>query len=87
MIGRGEPPERTFGVIAERCLGAPVVAVRELLVPTATSYAARRLILDLADGRTLDVFLKDFDVSPHAADRASWCGSRERYVYEAVLAG
>src|SRR6266704_560624 len=87
MIGRGEPPERTFGVLAERCLGAPVVAGRELPVPAATSYAARRLILDLADGRTLDVFLKDFDVSPHAADRALWRGSRERYVYEAVLAG
>jgi aminoglycoside phosphotransferase (APT) family kinase protein len=43
-------------------------------------------MLDLADGRTLDVFLKDFDVSRHAAELALWHGARERYVYERVLA-
>jgi aminoglycoside phosphotransferase (APT) family kinase protein len=86
VIGHAEPPERGFGVIAERCLGMPVTAVRELPAPASTSYAARRLILDLANGRTLDVFLKDFDASPHAAEVALWRGARERYVYESVLA-
>jgi len=87
VIGHAEPPERGFGVIAERCLGTPVTAVRELPAPASTSYAARRLMLDLANGCTLDVFLKDFDASPHAADVALWRGARERYVYERVLAG
>ena len=87
VVGRGEPPERGFDVIVERCLGTPVTAVRELPAPASTSYALRRLLLDLADGRTLDVLLKDFDVSRHAADLALWHGARERYVYETVLAG
>jgi aminoglycoside phosphotransferase (APT) family kinase protein len=87
MTGHGVPPEGGFDVILERCLGRQVTAVRELAAPAFTSYAARRLVLDLADGRTLDVFLKDFGVSPHAADLALWRGARERYVYEAILAG
>jgi aminoglycoside phosphotransferase (APT) family kinase protein len=44
-------------------------------------------MLDLSDGRTLDVFLKDFDVGSHAADLALLRGARERYVYETVLTG
>ncbi len=87
VVGHGEPHERGFDVIVERCLGTPVTAVRELPAPVSTSYALRRLMLDLADGRTLDVLLKDFDASPHAADLALWRGARERYVYEMVLAG
>jgi aminoglycoside phosphotransferase (APT) family kinase protein len=87
MIGHGVPPEGGFDVILERCLKRQVTAVRELPAPASTSYAARRLMLDLADGRTLDVFLKDFGVSPHAADLALRRGARERYVYEAILAG
>jgi hypothetical protein len=74
-------------MVAERCLGTPVTAVRELPAPATTSYALRRLLLDLADGRRLDVLLKHFDVSPHAAEFALGRGARERYVYETVLAG
>lgn len=87
MIGHGVPPEGGFDVIFERCVERQVTAVRELPAPASTSYAARRLMLDLADGRTLDVFLKDFGISPHAADLAVRRGARERYVYEAILAG
>ena len=74
-------------MVVERCLGTPVTAVRELSAPATTSYALRRLLLDLADGRRLDVLLKDFDVSPHATESALGRGARERYVYETVLAG
>jgi Ser/Thr protein kinase RdoA (MazF antagonist) len=74
-------------MVAERCLGTPVTAMRELPAPATTSYALRRLLLDLADGRRLDVLLKHFDVSPHAAEFALGRGARERYVYETVLAG
>lgn len=70
----------------ERCLGAEIKAVRELPAPASTSYAVRRLILELADGRTLDVFHKDYDVSPHAPDLALSRGMREVYVYEKILA-
>jgi Ser/Thr protein kinase RdoA (MazF antagonist) len=87
MVRHAESAERGFEVIVERCLGTPVTAVRELPAPASTSYALRRLLLDLADGRALDVLLKDFDVSPHAGDLALWRGARERYVYETVLAG
>jgi aminoglycoside phosphotransferase (APT) family kinase protein len=87
VASSGEPPERGFDVIVERCLGTPVTALRVLPAPPSTSYALRRLLLDLADGRALDVLLKDFDVSPHAADLAMGRGARERYVYETVLAG
>ncbi len=87
MVGHGEPHAHGFDVLVERCLGTPVTAVRELPAPASTSYALRRLLLDLADGRTLDVVLKDFDTSPHPADRALSRGARERHVYETVLAG
>ena len=87
VVGHGAPSERGFGVIVERCLGTPVTAVRELPAPADTSYALRRLLLDLADGRALDVIVKDFGTSPHAADLALSRGARERYVYETVLAG
>lgn len=76
-----------MGVPAGLNLGAPVTAVRELPAPARTSHGARRLLLDLSDGRTVDVFLKDFDVSSHAADLALLRGARERYVYETLLAG
>src|SRR6266540_837670 len=78
VIGHAEPSERGFDVIVGRCLGTPVTAVRELPAPASTSYALRRLMLDLDDGRTLDVLLKDFDVSRHASDVALWHGARER---------
>lgn len=87
MIGQGVPPEDGLDAIFERCLERQVTALRELPAPVSTSYAARRLMLELADGRTLDVFLKDFGVSPHARDVAVRRGARERYVYEAILAG
>jgi aminoglycoside phosphotransferase (APT) family kinase protein len=87
VVGHGLPAGREFDVIVERCLGTPVTVVRELPAPASTSYALRRLMLDLADGRTLDVLLKNFDVSPHAAELALGRGARERYVYETVLAG
>jgi hypothetical protein len=87
VIGHREPPRRTLRMIIERCLGKPVTAVRELPAPAATSFAARRLILDLADGGTLDVFVKDFSESPHAAELALGRGGRGRYVYETVLGG
>jgi aminoglycoside phosphotransferase (APT) family kinase protein len=86
VVGHGQPAERWSGMI-ERCLSTGVTAVRELPAPASTSYALRRLMLELTDGRTLDVLLKDFDVSPHAADLALRRGARERYVYETVLAG
>lgn len=74
-------------LIVEHCLGAPVTAVRELPAPPSTSYAVRRLLIDLGDGRTLDVFHKNFDVSPHEPHVALSRGRRECYVYENVLAG
>jgi hypothetical protein len=73
-------------LIGERCLGLAIKAVRELPAPSSTSYALRRLMLDLADGRTLDVFHKNFDLSPHAPEIALSRGMRERYVYEKILA-
>lgn len=87
MIGHAEPSEHGLDVIIGRCLGVPVTAVRELRAPASTSYALRRLLLELDDGRRLDVLLKDFDVSRHPADVALSQGARERYVYETVLAG
>jgi hypothetical protein len=87
VIGRPAPSEHGLEVIVGRRLGAPVTAVRELPAPAATSYALRRLLLDLDDGRRLDVLVKDFDVSRHPADVALSQGARERYVYETVLAG
>jgi hypothetical protein len=87
VMGRGEPPVRGADVSAGLDLGAPVTAVRELPAPTRTSYAVRRLMLDLSDGRTFDVFLKDFDACSYTADLALLRGARERYVYETVLAG
>lgn len=70
----------------EDCLGATITVVSELPAPTSTSYALRRLLLELADGRTLDLLLKEFDVSPHAPDAALRRAARERYVYEKLLA-
>jgi aminoglycoside phosphotransferase (APT) family kinase protein len=87
VIRHGEPSRRTLRMIIERGLGKPVTAVRELPTPATTSFAARRLMLDLADGGTLDVFVKDFSESPHAAELALRRGERERYVYERVLGG
>ena len=72
---------------AEDCLGVAIDAIRELSAPRSTSYSLRRLAFDLADGRTLDVFLKDFDESPHTSDVALRRGMRERHVYETILAG
>jgi aminoglycoside phosphotransferase (APT) family kinase protein len=86
VAGREMAPELRGDGIIERCLGTAIKAVRALPAPRSTSYALRRLVLDLADGRTLDVFLKDFDVSPHPPDVALWRGARERYVYEEILA-
>jgi aminoglycoside phosphotransferase (APT) family kinase protein len=83
--GPGELAELASGSI-DRCLGMAIKAVRELPAPRSTSYALRRLVFDLADGRTLDVFLKDFGVSPHDPAAALRRGARERYVYETVLA-
>lgn len=82
--GGGLPPETEM---LESCLGAPIAAVRELEAPRSTSYAVRRLLIDFSDGRTLDVFHKDFDVSPHPPDVALTRGSRECFVYQNVLAG
>jgi aminoglycoside phosphotransferase (APT) family kinase protein len=82
----GKPPKLQGDVMVERCLGAAITAVRELAAPASTSYALRRLALELADGRTLDVLLKDFGVSPHPPEMALSRGARERYVYENVLA-
>jgi aminoglycoside phosphotransferase (APT) family kinase protein len=73
-------------VLFERCLGVEIKSVRELPAPRSTSYAVRRLMLQLGDGRTLDVFHKNFDVSPHAADVALSRGMRECFVYEKILA-
>jgi len=85
MVSGGKTPELLGDVTIERWLGATVTAVREMPAPPSTSYALRRLMLDLADGRTLDVFLKDFGISPHARDVALRRGARERYVYERIL--
>jgi aminoglycoside phosphotransferase (APT) family kinase protein len=82
----GKPPELHRDVTLERCLGSAITTVRELPAPRSTSYALRRLLLELADGRTLDVFLKDFGMSPHAPEVALARGARERYVYEKILA-
>jgi aminoglycoside phosphotransferase (APT) family kinase protein len=79
-----DPEER--GVLAD-CLGTRITAMRELPAPRATSYGLRRLAIDLAGGRMLDVLLKSFDVSPHAPDVTLGRGARERYAYETVLAG
>lgn len=84
VVGDGKPPE-TDAVIFERCLGTKIEAVQELPAPKSTSYALRHLRLDLANGRTLDVFHKNYDISPHAADVALARGRRERYVYEHIL--
>src|SRR6266536_591721 len=85
VVKGGKPLEIADPVIGERCLGTTVTRVRELPAPPSTSYALRRLLLDLADGRTLDVFHKNYDVSPHASDVALSRGRRERYVYEHIL--
>jgi aminoglycoside phosphotransferase (APT) family kinase protein len=74
-------------VSIEDCLGVPVKALRELAAPGSTSYQVRRLTIDLVDGRRLEVFLKNFDASPHAPPEALRRGMRERYVYEKILAG
>ena len=75
-----------IGVLAD-CLGTRIIAVREQPAPRATSYGLRRLAVDLAGGRTLDVLVKSFDVSPHEPDATLRRGARERYAYEKVLAG
>lgn len=89
IVSKGEDPLEPGGdVLVERCLGAAIKSVRERPVPRSpnTSYAVRRLMLELSDGRTLDVFYKDFDVSRHGRDVALAHGLRERYVYERILA-
>lgn len=85
--GAVRAPELRGDATVERCLAAAITTVRELPAPASTSYALRRFLLDLADGRTLHVFLKDFDISPHPPEMALWRGARERYVYEKILAG
>ncbi len=85
-VGQGRPTDMGCDEVG-RCLGAEVTAVRDLPAPPSTSYALRRLLVEFADGRTLDVFLKEFDVSPHAPDVALQRGARERYAYEKMLAG
>jgi aminoglycoside phosphotransferase (APT) family kinase protein len=87
LAGDGKPPELRGDGMVERCLGTAIKAKRELPGPPSTSYTLRRLMVDLADGRTLDVLVKDFDISPHAPDIAFSRGTRECYVYEKVLAG
>ena len=84
-------PEQPFDaeddeVLAD-CLGTRSAALRSLPAPRASSYGVRRVAVDLPGGRTLDVLVKSFDVSPHAVDVALRRGARERYVYETVLAG
>ena len=85
-IEAGKPLELHGDVTVERWLGAAITTVRELPAPTSTSYALRRLRLGLADGRRLDVLLKDFGISPHPPEVALRRGARERYVYENILA-
>jgi len=84
---RERPREFGFDAYLQGCLGVAITAARELEAPRSTSYSVRRLALDLADGRTLDVLLKDFDESPHARDSALRRGMRECHVYEEILAG
>ena len=74
-------------LLKEQGLGMAITEVREHEAPRSTSYLLRRLTFDLAEGRTLDVLLKDFDVSPHPHDVALRRGMRERYVYEKILTG
>jgi aminoglycoside phosphotransferase (APT) family kinase protein len=87
VAGGGNSPDLAGDVTVERRLGTAIKEVRGLPAPDSTSYALGRVALDLADGRTLDVLVKDFDVSPHAPDTALARGGRERYVYEKLLAG
>ncbi len=85
--GSGRPFDLHDRAIVERCIGMPITTLDEAPGPRSTSYAVRRLMIDLADGRTLDVFHKDFDVSPHPPDVALSRGRRECFVYENILVG
>jgi len=73
--------------LVERCLGTPITTLREIPGPRRTSYVVRRLVIELADGRTLDVFHKEFDASPHEQAAALSRGERECFVYEKILPG
>ena len=73
--------------LAEVWRGMAPTTVRDLEPPPATSYELRRLLVDLADGRRLDVLIKNFGVSPHSRQAALERGRRESYVYETALAG
>lgn len=59
----------------------------ELASPRSTSYSVRHLVIDFDDGRTVEVFHKNFDISPHRTDVALSRGKRECFVYEKLLAG
>jgi hypothetical protein len=61
-------------------LAVAVTAVRDLVPPRTTSFPLRRLVLELADGRTLDVLLKSDEGSAHEPEAAQQRGTRERYV-------
>jgi hypothetical protein len=87
VSGSGEPTACEERRILSDCLGRAVTSVQELQAPQATSYGLRRLAVDLADGGGLDLLVKTFDVSPHTAEVTLSRGARERFIYEAVLAG
>jgi hypothetical protein len=69
-------------------LGAERLQVRGLtrsLSPSTTSYTADVLTVDLGDGRTLDLFVKDFGFSRLPKDDAAGRRTRELHVYRDLL--
>jgi hypothetical protein len=69
-------------------LDAGRVRVRRLtrsLSPSTTSYTADVLTVDLGDGRTLELFVKDFSFSRLPKDDAAGRRTRELHVYRDLL--
>ncbi len=65
--------------------GAAVTAIRRRAFPGSTSYAAEIVTANLANGRTIDIFLKDYARSRLPKDAAADRRERERRVYAELL--
>jgi hypothetical protein len=64
-----------------------IVSMEQHVTTCSSSYQTERLLLLLADGRTIELFLKDFSASLLDKSNVDQRWRRERFVYQQVLAG
>ena len=83
--GEAAPAARVGGASEGLRAQTSIAALRSAPSPSATSYAARVVTVQLTDGATLRMFLKDFGSSRLFKEGASDRRARELHVYRDLL--